>query len=65
MGSVRKDTCCDHQGYRCPLFSKELAAAGYLNERGKPYAAKSVASMLRRRVCRNIRIPSFKKPSQC
>ena len=28
--------------------SKELAAKGYLNERGKPYAAKSVASMLRR-----------------
>jgi hypothetical protein len=27
--------------------SKELAAQGYLNERGKPYAAKSVASMLR------------------
>ena len=27
--------------------SKELAAAGYLNERGKPYAAKSVASSLR------------------
>ena len=27
--------------------SKELAARGYLNERGKPYAAKSVASMLR------------------
>ena len=27
--------------------SKELAAIGYLNERGKPYAAKSVASMLR------------------
>ena len=26
--------------------SKELAALGYLNERGKPYAAKSVASML-------------------
>ena len=26
--------------------SEELAAAGYLNERGKPYAAKSVASML-------------------
>jgi hypothetical protein len=26
--------------------SKELAARGYLNERGKPYAAKSVASML-------------------
>jgi DNA invertase Pin-like site-specific DNA recombinase len=26
--------------------SKELAAAGYLNERGRPYAAKSVASML-------------------
>ena len=26
--------------------SKELAAAGYLNERGKPYVAKSVASML-------------------
>jgi hypothetical protein len=25
----------------------ELAAGGYLNERGKPYAAKSVASMLR------------------
>ena len=27
--------------------SKELAAQGFLNERGKPYAAKSVASMLR------------------
>jgi hypothetical protein len=27
--------------------SKELAAQGYLNERGKPYAAKSVTSMLR------------------
>lgn len=27
--------------------SKELAARGYFNERGKPYAAKSVASMLR------------------
>ena len=26
--------------------SRELAARGYLNERGKPYAAKSVASML-------------------
>jgi len=26
--------------------SMELAAQGYLNERGKPYAAKSVASML-------------------
>ena len=26
--------------------SKELAALGYLNERGKPYAAKSVARML-------------------
>ena len=26
--------------------SKELAAHGYLNERGNPYAAKSVASML-------------------
>jgi len=26
--------------------SKELAAQGYLNERGKPYAPKSVASML-------------------
>jgi hypothetical protein len=26
--------------------SKELAARGYLNERDKPYAAKSVASML-------------------
>jgi DNA invertase Pin-like site-specific DNA recombinase len=26
--------------------SKELAAQGYLNERGKPFAAKSVASML-------------------
>lgn len=26
--------------------SKELAARGYLNERGKPYAAKSVANML-------------------
>lgn len=28
-------------------ISQELAAQGYLNERGKPYAAKSVASMLR------------------
>jgi DNA invertase Pin-like site-specific DNA recombinase len=27
--------------------SKALAAQGFLNERGKPYAAKSVASMLR------------------
>jgi hypothetical protein len=27
--------------------SKELAARGFLNENGKPYAAKSVASMLR------------------
>jgi DNA invertase Pin-like site-specific DNA recombinase len=27
--------------------SKELAASGFLNELGKPYAAKSVASMLR------------------
>jgi DNA invertase Pin-like site-specific DNA recombinase len=27
--------------------SKELARQGHLNERGKPYAAKSVASMLR------------------
>ncbi|MGI8852338.1 MAG: recombinase family protein, partial [Methyloceanibacter sp.] len=27
--------------------SNELAARGFLNERGKPYAAKSVASMLR------------------
>jgi len=26
--------------------ARELAAQGYLNERGKPYAAKSVASML-------------------
>jgi hypothetical protein len=26
--------------------SRELAASGFLNERGKPYAAKSVASML-------------------
>jgi hypothetical protein len=26
---------------------KELAARNFLNERGKPYAAKSVASMLR------------------
>jgi DNA invertase Pin-like site-specific DNA recombinase len=26
--------------------SKELAAQGFLNERGKPYAAKSIASML-------------------
>ena len=29
--------------------SSELAAKGFLNERGKPYAAKSVASMLLRR----------------
>lgn len=28
--------------------SSELAAQGFFNERGKPYAAKSVASMLRR-----------------
>ena len=27
--------------------SKELAARNFLNERGKPYAAKSAASMLR------------------
>jgi len=27
--------------------SRELASCGYLNERGRPYAAKSVASMLR------------------
>jgi DNA invertase Pin-like site-specific DNA recombinase len=27
--------------------ASELAARGYLNERGRPYAAKSVASMLR------------------
>ena len=27
--------------------SNELAACGFLNERGKPYAAKSIASMLR------------------
>jgi DNA invertase Pin-like site-specific DNA recombinase len=27
-------------------ISKELAVRGYLNERGRPYAAKSVASML-------------------
>ena len=26
--------------------SNELAAQGYLNERGKPYAAKSIASMV-------------------
>jgi len=26
--------------------SKQLAADGFLNERGRPYAAKSVASML-------------------
>jgi DNA invertase Pin-like site-specific DNA recombinase len=26
--------------------SKQLAAQGFLNERGKPYAAKSVASMM-------------------
>ena len=28
-------------------ISKELAARGFLNELGKPYAAKSVASMFR------------------
>lgn len=27
--------------------SKHLAVQGFVNERGKPYAAKSVASMLR------------------
>ena len=27
--------------------ARELAARGFLNELGKPYAAKSVASMLR------------------
>jgi hypothetical protein len=26
--------------------SSELAARGFLNERGKPYAAKSIANML-------------------
>ena len=33
--------------YHCVSVSKELAARGFLNELGKPYAAKSVASMLR------------------
>ena len=28
--------------------ASELAARGYFNERGKPYAAKSIASMLAR-----------------
>src|SRR6478736_8634536 len=38
-----------HKGGQLSLrgVSKELAARGFLNERGKPYAAKSVASMLR------------------
>jgi len=36
--------------------SNELAARGYLNERGKPYAAKSVASMLKR--CPGLHRPS-------
>ena len=43
---------CDGVGPRvgnchCVSVSKELAARGFLNELGKPYAAKSVASMLR------------------
>jgi hypothetical protein len=29
-------------------FANELTAHGFLNERGKPYAAKSIASMLGR-----------------
>ena len=44
---------CDGVGPRvgnchCVSVSKELAARGFLNELGKPYAAKSVASMLSR-----------------
>jgi DNA invertase Pin-like site-specific DNA recombinase len=40
---------CDASGPRgvsLRAVSKELAAQGYLNERGKPYAAKSIATML-------------------
>jgi hypothetical protein len=33
----------------CREVSRELAASGFLNERGKPYAAKCVASMLKQR----------------
>ena len=33
------------------VVSRELAARGHLNERGKPYAAKSVASMLCQDCC--------------
>jgi DNA invertase Pin-like site-specific DNA recombinase len=29
------------------VIASELAARGFLNEKGRPYAAKSVASMLR------------------
>jgi hypothetical protein len=38
--------------------SRELATQGYLNERGKPYAAKSVASMLR---CNRPAIPLWRR----
>ena len=41
VGSPRVGNC------RC-VASQQLAARGFLNERGKPYAAKSVASMLHR-----------------
>jgi hypothetical protein len=32
--------------YYLAVVAAELAAQGHLNERGKPFAAKSVASML-------------------
>src|SRR5262249_13072914 len=44
VSSVGVDPRVD--SYHCVL-SKELAARGFFNELGKPYAAKSVASMLR------------------
>jgi hypothetical protein len=39
-------------------ISKELAARGFFNELGKPYAAKSVASMLRQTAHRWGPIPT-------
>jgi hypothetical protein len=41
-------------------ISKELAAQGHLNERGKPFAAKSVASMLRAQTAAETRAQACK-----
>jgi hypothetical protein len=47
---IRRKNCARRRpkGGRLPLreVAKALATEGYLNERGKPFAAKSVASML-------------------